>query len=210
MNKTGAYIVSGIMSFLIIGAVSSAKGEGAVDFDGISSGDKVSCDLGKSVDFELSPEPVPAVQAANGESRLYRAVLDGVSKDKIARNAGIGIKEKSLLLNNKSVIFVDNDTILVAELAGKERYNIVLSINAPALTRSVKNRAVSLGRQDKGWVQTCITVARWAIFIKDGIETGKWVYDLVCEMKWEADGPAEAGHIPFGTEGQVRTYAAQK
>lgn len=210
MNKTGAYIVSGIMSFLIMGVVSSAKGESAVDFDGMTNSDKVSCDFGKSVDFELSPQPVPAVQAATGESRLHRVVLNGAAKDGIAQNGEIGIKEKALLLNDKSAIFIDNDAVLVAELVGKERYNILLSINDPALVQSVKNSAVSQGRQDKGWVQACITVARWLIFIKDGVETGKWVYDIVCEMQWEDNGIGEAGHIPPGTESQVRTYPALK
>jgi hypothetical protein len=68
----------------------------------------------------------------------------------------------------------------------------------------LKKQTISQEPHNKGWVKICVEVVKWAVFIKDGVETGEWVYDTVCKMQWEV-GPGEGGHIAPGSDTHVRT-----
>ncbi|MBI5744208.1 MAG: hypothetical protein HY952_06640 [Elusimicrobia bacterium] len=192
-----------VVAVLFLG-VASVKAERTVDFDGGNvRSNHIQPAFFSSVDIASIPQPT-AVEQNSGGMILREAVLNSAARTKIAENSVIGPEEKILLLDERKVIFFDDNWILIAEGAGKERYNVLRSVDDPSLVRLLKEIALSQGRRDKGVVEVCIEVVKWVIFIKDGIEAGQWVYENVCKMEWQDDGIGEAGHIPPGTESQQR------
>lgn len=146
--------------------------------------------------------PVPAEK--KGRHYLRRVGISEIDRKLVAGKLSDTAKEKELLGNSNILMFFDGEKVTFAESLGEERYNMVLQSQDLYLLSWLKGARYAEAAQDRGYVQFCIEVVRWAIFIKDGIETGEWVYETVCKMQWEP-GPGEYGHIPPGSENHARS-----
>ncbi|OGR52368.1 MAG: hypothetical protein A2049_00380 [Elusimicrobia bacterium GWA2_62_23] len=188
-----------VLGLVVLGAISVLNAKEGVDFDGGGACSQIRRAVVSADGFLPTEDSIPLPVDAR---RLVN--LDNTDRRRIAESLNNSTKEKELLLDKKIVVFFNAEKVVFAESSDKERYNVSFLSQDPLLLSQLKKMAGSRESQNRGWIKVCVEVVKWAIFIKDGVETGEWICETVCGMQWEA-GPGEGGHIAPGSDTHVRT-----